>query len=441
MLLVAFSATPVLVMLFYRHPMFLLYLFLISYAFDAVFPEYYFLAGGFMLFPTDVAYFFTITTLAMCAWLRPRKIAAALKENVFLSMFLALIVLYVVLYTPVYAQSAVGEARKYYFIFLIPLLAAVAIKNPTDLQRFVVAIVWAAVAIAVVGLSMAVAKGTIIRGISAQAALALVLAAFVMLIHRIYKIVLVGPTLDKLLLWLFFTATIIVSHRTVWLAMGSGLLLMFWLYCRKQALLAKVILSVFVTTTAIGAGIVLFPNTAARLETKFQGILEPEKDANASWRMERWQQHLERLSQDGNLLFGEGFGSYYGQDEAGLFMPDLHSGYIQLILKFGVAGLILYGVLAFKFMRDALAVRKILEAGPMRASLESGILAFGAAHVYSSGYGFDLIMLMFFAVANSAARLAQHGSVDFRAPGRQHVRRYTNSMPAYLSRGLSARNS
>jgi hypothetical protein len=440
MLVVAFSLMPVLVMLFYRHPMFLLYLFLITNEIFEVFdPDYSFRTGGFFLLPTDAVYFFTITTLGLCALLRPGKTAAALKENIFLTMFLAVVVIYVVLYTPVYGQRAIGEARKLYFIFLIPLLAAVAIKTPADLRRFLVTIVWVSAGLAIIGFGKAVATGTIIRPNSAHVALSLALAAFLMLIHRINRIVLVGPILDKVLLWLFFAAAITAGHRTVWLAIGSGLLLAFWLYGRKQAVIAKLLLVVFTTIAAMGMGIALFPETGARLGTYFQGILDPQADSNASWRIEGWERNLNRLTQDGNLLFGEGFGTYYGRGYEDVLLPSPHSGYIELMLKFGLSGLLLYSLLVFKFLRKALAARKKLGPGPMRAWLETSILIFCAAHAFSSGYSFDPMMLIFFAVGNSAQRLSTVVPSSSSDPSRAQHQRTESLKRSYPFRGLSDR--
>ena len=110
----------------------------------------------------------------------------------------------------------------------------------------------------------------------------------------------------------------------------------------------------------IGIGIALFPETGARFGSAFEGILNPQEDDNASWRIEGWQFHLDRVSQDGNLLFGEGLGTYYGRDQYGNIRPTPHSAYIELILKFGLFGLALYGLLVFKFIRNAMAVRKTL---------------------------------------------------------------------------------
>jgi hypothetical protein len=414
MLFVAFSLMPLLVMLFYRHPMFLLYLFPINNViFEIFFNKFAFRAGGFLLVPTDAVYFFTLTTLGFCALLRPGKTVAALKENIFLTMFLAVMVLFVVLYTPIYGQSAIGEARKLYFIFLIPLLAGVAIKTPADLRRFLVTLIWAAAGVAIIGFGTAVVTGNIWRPINAQGALMLALTGFLMLIHRINRIVLIGPTADRCLLCLFFAGAITAGHRTVWLAIGSGLLLTFWLYGRKQALLPKLLLVVFLIIGALGTGISLFPDVGARLGTALEGILNPQADDTASWRIEGWQRHLERLERDGNLLFGEGFGTYYGRGYKDALLPSPHSAYVEMILKFGLFGLALYSLLVFKFLRDALAVRKTLETGPMRVWLEAGILTFGAAHAYCSGYSFDPVIFMFLAVGSSAQRLIRYFPSSF----------------------------
>ena len=335
----------------------------------------------------DSVYFFTILHLGLYASLNPKRFVSLLKENSFLSIFLAVVALYVVIYTPTYGKTAIGEARKLYFMFLFPLLAAVTIKNPADLRRFLLVIVCAAAGVAIVGASMAVASGSIIRPINAQAALYLALAAFLMLIHRIYRIVLIGPILDRVLLWLFFVVAITAGHRTVWLAIGSGLLLALCLYGTRQSVLTKVFLAIITMVAGLGVGIALFPETGARLGVAFGGILNPLADATASWRIEGWQRHFDRLRQGGNLLFGEGLGNYYGgYGGDGLVSP--HSAYVEMILKFGLFGIALYSLLVFKFVRNSLAVRKTLGTGPMRAWLEAGILTFGAAHAYMQDTAF-----------------------------------------------------
>jgi O-antigen ligase len=437
MILVAFSVMPVLVMLFYRHPMYLLCLFPVTNAiYEGLFPDGHLIIGGFLLVPTDPLYFFTITTLGLCALQRPRKIAAALKENIFLTMFLALMALYVLVYTPTHGQSAIGEARKLYFFFLIPLLAAVAIKTPADLRLFILVIVWTAAGLALIGFGTAIANGILFRPINAHSALTLACAAFLMLIHHIYRIVLVGPILDKVFLWLFFAGAVTAGHRTVWLAIGSGLLLAFLLYGRKRAFIGKVLLVLTLTIPGIGIGIALVPETAARFGTAFEGIFDPEDDVTASWRIDGWQYHLDRVSQDGKILFGEGLGGYYGKLPDGTIRPVPHSAYVEMILKFGLFGLVVYSLLVFKFVRNALAARKTLKTGPLKICLEAGILTFVAGHAYCSGYSLDSIMLMFFAVGTSAQCLSKRESVELPASRGQHFSTYRNLAASLHSQRL-----
>jgi O-antigen ligase len=141
---------------------------------------------------------------------------------------------------------------------------------------------------------------------------------------------------------------------------------------------------------------------------RIKGIMDPHSDTTASWRIEGWKKQLSSLSLK-EVLFGEGVGSYYRWfHKRHAVEADPHNGYVQIILKFGLLGLIVYVLLAFRFFRKLIAVRKKLPPGPMRAFVEMSILNFGAAHAYLMGYGFSAIMLVFYAIGMSAARLVQN---------------------------------
>src|SRR5688500_7858070 len=138
MFLVALSLAPCLAVIFYRHPLWLLCLFPISNVVDVFFPRDALAAGGLLLMPMDPVYFFTIVHLGLCALLQPRKMALVIKQNKLLSIFLTMVAVYVVLWAPYYGfQRSLGEARKLYFMFLIPVLASVAIRQTEDLRRFI----------------------------------------------------------------------------------------------------------------------------------------------------------------------------------------------------------------------------------------------------------------------------------------------------------------
>ena len=386
----------------------LLVCFLLVNVFTVFYPSYMFLFGGFAFLPHDLVYLLMILKIGRYALTRPTSTAKLIRENFFLTVFLAVVAVYVALYTPVHGQSAIGEARKDYFIFFIPLVALVSIKQPEDLRRFVFAIIFSATCVAFVALGLGAMQGSIIRILSGEGTLIVALAAFSLAVHRIHRLVVINPIVDTILLLLFSAIIVTSAQRSVWLGVGFGLLLLMWLYHNRPALVTKMALVAGIGVLGLFIASFSFPEVESRLAEKFAGIIDPSDDETAAWRMEGWRQQLTRLVQEGHVLFGEGVGGYYHWNFNTVTWTSVpHNAYVQIVLKFGLFGLTLYGLLALEFFRKTLAVRKKLRPGPMRACIEMGILNFGAAHVFMLGYGFNPIMLMFFAVATSAASLSQ----------------------------------
>jgi O-antigen ligase len=409
MLLVGISALPLLVMLFCRYPMFLLCAFptmeLVDVFFGSVFN-----VGGFDLIPMDSMYFFAIAYLGVCILRYPKKVAGLLRENIFLTVFLALAGLYVVIYTPIHGQSAIGEARKLYAFFLVPLLALIVIKRPEDLHRFVQAIILAAALAAIVTVRLALIQGSIIKVVDSEASLIVALAAFAMLIHRFHGLVVFHPKMDRVLLFLFAVLAIGCGHRSVWLAIGFGLMLVLWLHISRPSFVVKCVAVALWLLMAAASALVYFPKVAANLGEKFEGIMDPYSDSTASWRIEGWQYQLGQLQDSGRLLFGEGLGGYYSWQFQGgekiNYSP--HNAYVQMTLKFGLFGLAIYVLLVFQLFRKVLIYRKRLPSGPIRTYLDIGLLSFGAGHGYMLGYNIVPVIWFFFAVAVSAIKLSDN---------------------------------
>jgi len=78
-----------------------------------------------------------------------------------------------------------------------------------------------------------------------------------------------------------------------------------------------------------------------------------------------------------------------------------------MVLKFGLFGLLIYGILAFKFFHRMLLYKRSLAPGPMRIYMELGIITFGATQAYLFGYGLEPISLIFFSIALVAAELSK----------------------------------
>jgi len=419
MLVVAISALPVLIMLVYLYPTLLLCAFPFAELVNVFFGHYPVNIGGFDLVPSDPVIFFAVTYLVITVLRYPKRVMGVCKENIFLTVFLALVALYVVIYTPIYGQSAIGEARKTYSFLLFPILASLVIKTGEDLRRFFQVTILATAVVAIVTLGLAATQGNIIKVVGAEGAIMIALAAFAMLIHRFNRVVVFHPMVDRLLLCLFSALAIGLGHRTVWLAIGFGLMLVFWLYRVRRSLVIKSALVALWLLMAGGAALFYFPTVAAKLGAGFAGIISPSADSTASWRIEGWTDQLEGLQRSGRLLVGNGLGSYYRwQYGTNTVTVAPHNVYVQLMLKFGLVGLIIYALLALKFFRTSLTVRKTLDPGPTRAYIETGIVTFGAAHAYMSGYDFQLIMFIYFAVATSAAKLLQREARNSRRVSR-----------------------
>jgi O-antigen ligase len=439
-LVTALFIVPSFMWLFYRYPFLLLY----SWPVMSTLQVYFLYAPieavhsvGVSVLPLDPVYFFTIAHLALCAVTYPRTMGRTLKENRFLTVFLALVALYVVIYTPLYGQSAIGEARKFYFVFLFPLLALVVIRKPEDLKRLLMVIVAAALVITCVTIFFAAQRQTIFRVSDSVETLILAFVAFSFLMLRLNKAVLISANIDTALLCLLSVLVLGSGQRSVWIAVALGAIILLWLYGRRTVFFVRALLLAVMILVAGGAAISAFPSLGSRLGEALSGILDPRRDETASWRLEGWEKQLTKLWQDGNFLLGEGLGGYfrwkYGVTNIKIEVAP-HNAYVQTTLKFGLVGLTIYGLLVVEFLRRTLACRKKLKPGSIKAYLEMGIVNFGAAQGYMLGYDFQPIILMFFAVAMCAIKLSQESLRDQPYPAMQSVQRDPRVFPGELAR-------
>lgn len=403
----ALCILPWFIVLFHRHPLLPALLWVVLLFPSTAFRYDAFTLGGFALLPMDPAYFFAVVFLVVNTMLRRREMIRVLKENPFLSLFMLLVGVYILLYTPLYGKSALGEARKFYFHFLFPLLAAVSIKEPRNLRNLLLIVLLVASCISIVGILRLIGGIPIDNLVNARACLILMLGTFSIIIYNINGFIIINRIADSLMIMLFISVVIMTQHRSVWLAGAFGLLLLFGLYRKRILFLSRAVTAAILFLGMMSLGFLSMPEFEHSLMRSLGGILSPSSDANASWRMMGWQQQLDRVLAK-NPLFGEGLGGYYSWNTRGSVVKAApHNGYVQIVLKFGLFGLVVYACLAFRFFRKTLDARQKAPPGPMKAYVEMGILNFGAAHAYLMGYGFPLIMLIFYALGMSAARLLQ----------------------------------
>jgi O-antigen ligase len=225
--------------------------------------------------------------------------------------------------------------------------------------------------------------------------------------------VLIKRIIDTVMLVLFLSIIVITQHRSVFLAGAAGLTCMFALYINRVIVFSKMVMASMVMLAVIGVIIISTPKFEQALTKSLKGIVTPYEDETASWRIDGWQQQLDRLVRNNMWLFGEGLGNYYWLDKSGLWGVAPHNGYLQVVIKFGLFGLCIYALLAGKFFLATLKARGKLSLGPRRAYVEIGIINFGAAHAYLMGYGIEMSMLIFVALAMVAAQLPE---VSWRGP-------------------------
>jgi O-antigen ligase len=213
---------------------------------------------------------------------------------------------------------------------------------------------------------------------------------------------------DSAILLLSLSLIIMAKHRSVFLGAALGICLLCILYRDSIVFISKAVMFSAVILAIFGLTIISVPELDQSFIKPLSAIISPASDNTASWRMRGWQQQWERLVRT-NLLFGEGLGSYYNWKDRKTGTQDKiepHNAYIQMIMKFGLFGLLVYGLLVYEFFRLTLAARKRLSPGPLRAYVEMGIVNFGAAHAYMMGYGINPIVLVFYALGMGAVRLS-----------------------------------
>jgi hypothetical protein len=419
--ILAFGAAPIAILgvllwlcvFFCSHSFLLVLLWPAALLYQVIFPDQFVgqLSNSFtnlpiLFLPMDPAYFFTTVYLIINAVTQPQKISRAVREDPLLCLFLVIVVASTIIYTPLYGKMAIGEARKFYFYFFFPLLTVISIKKPRDLRRLISAIFVVATCISVTGSVTFIMNPSRLRiPVSAEGSLILLFTIFSILAIHMNGMVIVNRSIDTFAVGMFLLNIIGSQHRTVYLGCSFGLFLMFWLYRKKATFLIKALIASIALLTVMIVVLGSTPKFTESFMKRTAGLTNPYADATGLWRIEAWHRLLDKASVE-EFVYGKGLGSYYSwfyRGEKEFVQP--HNAYVQLILKFGILGLIIYGLLVLRFFRKVFAVREKLPPGAMRAYVEMSILSFGSMHAFILGYGFSVIGLIFYAIGISTTKL------------------------------------
>jgi O-antigen ligase len=368
--------------------------------------------GSILLLPADVPYLLTVLFLIMAYALRPQDLVWTIKLDPFLSLFLGLIIVSTLIYTPVYGKMAIGEARKEYFFFLFPLLTTVSLRTFADLRRLITAVCFLAVCISIFAYVVFAQHPSANRySIPAvgEGSLIALFAAFSILIFHANRVAVVNRFVDTLMLILLLSIVIMTRTRTTFLAGALGFLLLLGFRRGRGSFLLKsaglAILFVLLTVALFKAS----PTLAQEFVKPVAGLLDPESDATGAWRIDGWRQLLAPLSET-QLVFGKGVGSYSrwyrGTEE---IVAEPHNAYVEIVLKFGLLGLLIYTLAALNFVTRMVHLKNKLPAGLGRACVESSLVNVAAAHASMLGYGFSVIILVFYGIGVSSSRVFVRG--------------------------------
>lgn len=364
--------------------------------------------GPILLLPADIPYFLTVVYLIVAVGTRPRETFKTLKADRFLALFLLLVVVSVLINSPRYGKMAIGDARKTFFFLLFPLLAGMSIKTLKDLRRLALDVHLLAICMSLVGFVVLIQHPTINRYgfVNGEVALVVLFALFSLLIFHANGLVLISTAVDAATFVLFLSVLLVSRTRSVYLGGGLGMLCLYVLRRDKAVLLLRTAALVAVLAVAAWVAFESKPSLTVEFLEPVAGLFHPYSDKTASWRMEGWRKRLEPLS-DNELLFGTGMGAYstwyYGNE---VITAPPHNVYVEILLKLGVLGLVMYALLVFSFLRRMLLVRNKLSRGIVRACVEASIVTFVAAQASMTAYDFTVIILIFYGLGTAGAGLS-----------------------------------
>ncbi|MEM2741438.1 MAG: O-antigen ligase family protein [Nitrososphaeria archaeon] len=100
----------------------------------------------------------------------------------------------------------------------------------------------------------------------------------------------------------------------------------------------------------------IFPFFLENLSERYKGILGYAEDDTGVWRLISWNYGFEKISE--NPILGQGFGSYAQRWVQGSWVSvDLHNAYLDIALRMGLIGVIIFLIIFGKSMWNILIVR------------------------------------------------------------------------------------
>ena len=354
------------------------------------------------------------------------------RNNLSLSVYIILFGLWIsfeiVRNISLYGLSAPGEFRYRYLILSAPLYIAIFFSSAEQRRKLLKLLIASSLfvpimSVPIIGQIKGWSIGPEARFFSASISIGLLYGLLAIVLGEKYRII----KINEILYWFIFVISglmiIIDSHRSVWIATVTVVVVLFWIkeinYSKRMNRTLLAILSIIIILTLTNQ--ILLSKTETNLIGYLSGrtsdLLKLDESYNntASWRVAQWKEQMTKFI--ASPIIGEGFGSYWGLSGIrGDLGVSPHNLYVQTLVKIGAVGMLLYLIIIMKifFNLNRRIANKKFNNDPQFSILVIGFVILVASHVFYMAYSFEYYSLLYIglgvACLQDEKRFATYGS-------------------------------
>jgi len=270
-----------------------------------------------------------------------------------------------------YGYSSIGEARWYTFLLHYYFFVIIAFKDKRSvgiLLKWVIYFISAMAFWNFILFCMRFASTGILNraemriGSALDSLLVAFNAVFLFLFLLLREFPVVRKTFYTSLFLFFFFYVIFVQHRSAWVGITAGFMVIFLIYYRKiPKLLIPISIIIFLSISYffMYIGEERKSEIYESLGKSAVFIEAPDEDTTGKWRMDAWQNRVQRAMN--TWIFGEGLGGYttWQQGRKEVKGTAVHNEYVMQFSKFGIVGIfLLFSGLAYWFIEMQRYMRK-----------------------------------------------------------------------------------
>ncbi len=321
----------------------------------------------------------------------------------YIVIFSLLIVFEIMRNAEKYGLSAPGEFRYRYMILILPIYMSLFFSSPPQRKKcfrllIILSLFFTLIFVPVIGELNGWSVGEENRFLGATISLGLIYGLTALFLARKCRVF----SFSYIFLWLtaipVFFMVLIDGHRSVWMA---STVIFLSLILLKEIRLSKMwawgtagLLALFIVWHLVGTtGL----NVSEYIWRRGIAFLDPQADPTAGWRLELWRAQIDKFID--SPILGEGFGGYwrvYSAKLGGVVDVSPHNLYVQTLIKLGIVGMFLYGIIVIKvFIKLKSWVLDESKNNPESAIVITALVILIAAHAFYYVYAFEYYTWLF----------------------------------------------